>query len=408
MSVARNNAAVFALILALSVFSLTLYGCEDPGAVGGGFTDPGTEVTDTSIYVSDVSVDSFFTYSGNLTYFSAGEFNDPLFGDLRAISLLKPSLPVVGVADSLSSGSYLSLQLALNDSSMYGDTLSTAQFDIVELGEIWRGRAWEIDDEVPLTQNVIGSFQVGQETDSLVVPLAQEWSSRYRAFYNAISANRDSLYRYDFHGLALVPRNEAKIIPFNSSQSRFFVIDPLQEDTSFVTGSQWGYSLERSGSAASPTGSSEVISTYEKVMKLDLDLSRESLGTVNISKVELLVYLDQDNLDSSISQVSNTAVRPPLGNASLFVSDPQNLPEAFAAGSPIANGTFDEAAGAFRFDISRYANSILVEGASENDSFYVTFETNDGMIRSGLFFNNQGPEEKRPRLVVTYINTKGN
>lgn len=408
INVARNNAAVFGLILALSVLSITLYGCEDPGAVGGSFTDPGTEVRDTVFFVSDVEVESYSSFSGNLTYFSAGQFSDPLFGDLRSVSLLKPSLPVVGAADSLSGGSYLSLQLAINDSSFYGDTLSTAQFDIVELGEIWRGRAWKIDDEVPLTSNVIGSFTVDQTADSVVVPLDQEWSSRYRAFYNAFSANRDSLYRYDFHGLAIVPQNESKIVPFSSSGSRFFVIDPAQEDTSFVTGSQWGYSLERTDSPAPPTGSSKVISTYEQVMKFDLKLSRENLGTVNISKVELLIYVDEENMESTIKEVGNSAVRPPLAATSLYLSEPQNLPEALAAGAPIANGSFDAETGAYRFDISQFANSVLVDGVPENNSFYVTFQSNDGLIRSALLYNDEGPEEKRPRLVVTYVNTKGN
>lgn len=408
MNVARQNAALCSLFLALSVFSLTLYGCEDPGAVGGSYTDPGTEVRDTAFFVSDVQTDSFVSFTGNQSFFSAGQFNDPLFGNVRAVSLLKPSLPTVGVTDSLTSSSYVSLQLAVNDSSLYGDTLSTAQFDIVELGEIWRGRAWKINDEVPLTPNVIGSFEIDDETDSLVVPLDQEWSSRYWSFYNAISANRDSLYRYDFHGLAIVPRNESKVIPFSSSDSRFFVIDPAQEDTSFVTGSQWGFSLERTGSAAPPPGSLEVINTFEKVLKFDLKLSQEDLGTVNISKVELLIYRDNETLENSITQASDNAVRPPRSSMRLYMSEPQNLPEAFTAGGPLANGTYDETEEAYRFDITRFTNSVLLEGAPEGNSFYVTFDSNDGIIKSGLMFDEEGPEEKRPKIVVTYVNTKDN
>lgn len=408
IDVARNNAAVGSLILALSVFSLTLYGCEDPGAVGGSFTDPGTEVRDTVFYVSDVEVDSFISFTGNQSYFSAGQFNDPLFGNVRSVSLLKPSLPTIGVTDSLSAGSYLSLQLAVNDSSLYGDTLSTAQFNIVELNQIWRGRAWKINDEVPLSQNVIGSFQVDETTDSLVVPLDQEWSSRYRDFYNAFSANRDSLYRYDFHGLAIVPQNEAQLVPFSSSESRFFVIDPAQEDTSFVTGAQWGFSLERSGGGDAPAGSSKLINTFEKVVKFNLNLSSEDLGTVNISKVELFVYRDNETLSNTISQVSNSAVRPPIGTTRLYLSETQNLPEAFTAGSPLATGAYDEEEGAYRFDITRFTNSILLEGTPENNSFYVTFDSNDGIIRSGLLFNDQAPEDVRPKIVVTFVNTKDN
>lgn len=406
MNVARRNAAIGSLLLVFTVFSLILVGCESPGSVGGSFTDPGTEVRDTVFSVSGIENNQYVSFTGNLSNISAGEFDDPLFGTVRAVSLLKPSLPSIGVTDSLSSSASLSLQLSVNDSSMYGDTLSTAQFDIVEIGEIWRGRSWQINDEPVLTQNVIGSFEVDNEADSLVVPLSQEWSSRYRAFYNAISANRDSLYRYDFHGLALVPTNSSKVVPFSPSNSRFFVIDPAQEDTSFVTGSQWAYSVERSGGTDAPDGTSKLLNTFEEVLRFELKLSREDLGTVNISKVELLIYQNDEVLESTLDQASGSAVRPPLGSADLFLSTAEDLPDVFTAGTPLTNGIYDAEEGAYRFDITRFTNSVLVEGVPDDNSFYVTLDDNDGIVKSSLIFNENGPEGKRPKLIVTYVQTK--
>src|SRR6056297_2010405 len=135
MSVARKNATVFCLFLVVSVSGFLLTGCESPGSVGGSFTDPGTQVQDTVFAVNDVQTDSFTTFSGRLSFFSAGQFNDPLFGDLSVRSFIKPSLPGL-TSDTLSSNVQMNLRLLIEDGSIYGDTLSTAEYDLVEIDQI--------------------------------------------------------------------------------------------------------------------------------------------------------------------------------------------------------------------------------------------------------------------------------
>lgn len=405
MSAARNNAAVFCLFLVVPVFTLIMLGCESPGSVGGSFTDPGTEVRDTVFSVSDVRTDSFSTFSGNLAFFSAGRFNDPLFGNVSAMSLIKPALPRASASDSLVRNTEMNLRLVVNSSGIYGDTLSTAEFDLIEIDGIWRGRAWQLNDEIELSQNQIGSFEIDSETDTLEVPLAADWVSRYRAYYNAISANRDSLYRYDFQGLAIVPRNESKIIPFSPAGTQFVIINP-GEDTSNVSTSQWAFSLDRTNKSPAPTGSSKVISTFEKVLKFDLNLTKEDLGTVNISKVELVFYQNAEALDNSIRQASPSAKRPSITTARLFLSEPQNVPEALTSGTAISSATYDEADGSFRFDITRFTNSVLLNGIGENNVFYVTLQSNNGIIESSLLYNNEALDDKKPKVIVTFVDTK--
>lgn len=407
ISVARKKATGFCLFLVVMIFTTILIGCENPGSVGGSYTDPGTEVRDTVFSVSDVQTDSFATFSGRLSFFSAGQFNDPLFGDITATSLLKPTLPNTGVSDSMESGSNMDLRLIVDStatSNIYGDTLSTAEFDLIEVDQIWRSRAWKLNDEIALSQNTIGSFTIDEATDTVDVPLASEWVSRYRAFYNAISSNRDSLYVYDFHGLAVVPRNNSKITPFDPSITRFQIVSP-DNDTSQVSTSHWAFSLDRTNATPPPAGSSKAISTFEKVLKFDLNLSREDLGTANISKVELVFYQNNDALESSLS---GSAKRPEVNNVSLYLSRPQNMPEAISTGNPIAQANYDEDEEAFRFDISQFTNSVLVDGIAEENSFYITIQSNNGIIASSLLHNDEAPEAKRPKMIVTYINTKDN
>lgn len=404
MSVARNNVAFFCLFLVVSVSGFLLTGCESPGSVGGSFTDPGTQVQDTVFAVTDVQTDSFITYSGRLSFFSAGQFNDPLFGNLSARSFIKPSLPGL-TTDTLSSDVQMNLRLLVEDGSVYGDTLSTAEYDLVEIDQIWRGRAVELNDELELTQNLVGSFSIDESTDSLDVPLASDWVQRYRAYYNAISANRDSLYLYDFHGLAMVPRNESKIIPFDPSQIRFVTID-TGSDTSTINPSQWAYTLNRSNAADAPGGSSKAISTLEQVLKFDLDLSKEDLGTVNISKVELVFYQNDQALQNSISQASGSAKRPAVNSAGLYFSRPEDVPVSLSTSSPVARANYNAADGSYRFDITGFTNGVLLDGTGDENSFYITLQSNNGIISSSLLYNDQGPEEKRPKIIVTYINTK--
>lgn len=405
MSVARNNAAVFCLFLFVSVSGLLLMGCESPGSVGGSFTDPGTEVRDTVFSVTDVQTDSFTTYSGNLAYLSAGQFNDPLFGNISARSFVKPSLPGIVNSDTLTSGVRMNLRLILQDSAIYGDSLSTAQFDLIEIDEIWRSRALELYDDIGLSQNTVGSFSVDASTDSLDIPLDSEWVSRYRAYYNTISANRDSLYLYDFHGLALVPQNESKIIPFDPSESRFVILE-TDNDTSTVQLSQSAFSLNRSDASAAPMGSSKAISTFEKVLKFNMDLSKEDLGTVNISKVELVFYQNDEALENSISQAPGSSIRPAVNNARLYFSRPRDLPSSLVTGSPVAGANYNADDGSYRFDITGFTNGVLLDGVSNESSFYITIQSNNGILGSSLLYNDQAPEGKKPKIIVTYINTK--
>lgn len=404
MSVARKNAAVFSLFFLVSVFGFLLSACETPGSVGGSFTDPGTELKDTVFAINDIQTESYTTYSGRLSFFSAGQFNDPLFGNLSARSFIKPSIPGI-VNDTLSSNVQMNLRLILNDNSIYGDTTSTADFDLVEIDQVWRGRAVELYDDIEISQNLVGSFSIDEATDSLDVPLASEWVQRYRAYYNTISANRDSLYLYDFHGLALVPKNESKIIPFNPSSVRFMTID-TGSDTSFINPSQWAYTLNRSNAADAPTGSSKAISTFEEVVKFDLDLSREDLGTVNISRVELVFYQNNDALQNSISQASSSARRPLVNSAGLYFSRPQDVPVSLSTASALSRATYNSTDGSYRFDITGFTNGVLLDGTEEGRSFYLTLQSNNGIVGSSLLYNDQGPEDKRPKIIVTYINTK--
>lgn len=409
-TVANKHAVALPLFLSILLFTFMISGCEDPGSVGGGFTGTGTDVEIDTFSVSNITTDSFEVYSGGLNFFSAGQFSDPLFGDLTAFSLLKPSLPPATRQDSVADDGRMLLRLQLDKDAIYGDTLSTVDFDLIEIDEIWRSRARKLHDDIKLSQNVIGSFSVA-EKDSIEVELASEWVQRYGSYLEAVSANRDSLYRYDFHGLAIVPQNNSKIVPFQSGPSQFLIINPVTDttnDTTLINFSQWAYSLNRQNESPAPAGSFKSFSTIEKALKFDMDLTSEALGTINIARVELVFHQNDEALQSSIGQASGSAARPQGLSAALFAAEADDLPAALDRGTPIDIAANEDQNGTYRFDITDFTNGVLQEGVEEKLSFYLVLRANNGVIRSTLFHNNDAPAEMRPKIIVTYTKTSSN
>lgn len=404
MNVAHLRAKKYSAFLFIFLICAVFLGCEDPGSVGGSFTDTDTEIVDTTFSLNTFDAQSTSSFSGELDFFSAGQFDDPAFGNINVTGLVRPSL--VSTSDTMEAGATMKLELIIDTDNIYGDTAQTAQFDLVELDQLWRRESWKIDDQVQLlNQAPVGSFSVGKE-DSLVIPLADAWVDKYRSFVLNESASRDSVYRIQFSGLAIVPTNTAKIIPISAMDTRFIVENP-NEDTLRVISRDWAHSVERTNQPAQGN-SIPIHSTLEKVINFDVGLTREDLGTINISKVELVLFQNNQELFNALNQVSGTSVRPDIESASLHLVEPEDLPTALDPGIPISSAEIDQSDGEYRFIITNFVNSVILDGVDPQFKFFITIGSNDGIIRSTLFHSNQAPEEKRPRINVTFVEKEGN
>jgi len=385
--------------LLFSVLScLALFGCEDPGVVGSGFVQTGTEIKVDTLDISNMETQQFSHFSGRLSFISAGRFDDPIFGDLEAIGLLKPGLTSSG-GDTMQTGANVKLRLFVNQAEAYGRQEAQAEFDLVELDQVWRGKEWRINDPVQLdAAGPVGSFTL-DEQDSVDVTLSSQWAEKYRNFFESEAADRDSLYRVQFPGLAVVPRNSARIIPFYADSSRFIIENP-DEDTLEVSPGDWAYSLNRINQQAPPSGTFMTHSTLENVFNFDMQLDREALGSVNISRVELAFFEDADFLANSLPA---GAVRPGIGNARLHLAEPGNVPVAIDPGTPVVTGQYNPDDNSIRFNLTTFVNGVLLDEISPSLKFYVTIQTNNGIIRSSALYNNQGPAARKPKLIVTSI-----
>ncbi len=173
--------------------------CSDPSPVGDGLNNDSDEVITQEFDLDEITTTNVNTYSGRLENTSMGYVDDPLYGTLQAIALLKPSISKSEV-DSIGEDDVISLKLVFT-SEVYGDESSTATYEIYEPAELWRGRELRYNQSnIQIDQNSkVGEFQVGSE-DSVEVELSPEWVEKYLDVYNAPSAERDSLLRNEFRG----------------------------------------------------------------------------------------------------------------------------------------------------------------------------------------------------------------
>lgn len=390
----------FSLALGI-VILVAISGCENPGSVGTGLGGPGADVVVDTIAVTGFDTLHTNAYSGLRSYFSAGEYNDALFGNVSAIGMLEPRMPAA--ADTIHADDKMMMRIILNGNQVYGDSAASQDFDIYEIGEDWRGQTQKMKDDIKInTANKVGSFTVGQE-DSLDVKLSDEWYGKYYKYAtdSDISASdRDSVFQENVHGLALVAQNSNKIIPLNASKTRF-VITSQDSDTVSVNMAKWAYSLDRSNESY-PQHSLPLFSTYESILNFKLDLSSIDYEPSTISKSELIFYQNTSALEQSLQSEPSTVQRPPEKNMNLqIVSDTLEIPKNIDPGNPLVEGSYSDEDGAFHLDMTSITQQILLNKFPEGQTYYVTF-SNNGIITPSLIFSEDAPE-RTPKIVITHL-----
>lgn len=390
---------VFYLIVVL-VALIGLNGCENPGSVGAGLTDPGAAVTVDTIAISGIDTTYTNSLAGTRTYFSAGQFDDPIFGKMSVIGMNLPNLPTV--QDTIKPDAKMYMRLSLDGNEVYGDTAASQDFDIYQIDEYWQAPNRLVNDDIKInTSNKIASFSVSNK-DSMEVQLSQNWYDKYYNYATDPSSTADSVYEHKLGGLALVPSNSNKIIPLKARFTDFAIVNP-DSDTVSVGMRKWAYSLDRSNEAY-PAGSVPLYSTYERVLNFNLDLSNINIEPSTISKAELIFYQNNSAMTQSLQSKPSSVQRPSEKNIRLHLADPGNVPKDIDPGSPLAQGSYDEQDGAYHMDITTAVQQVLLDKVPEGQKFFVTM-SNNGMVSPSLLYTDSDsvPATKRPKIVITYL-----
>lgn len=384
------------------LFVLIISGCEDPGSVGNTLTDSETSLIVDTLNIGSVDTDTLDPYSGRRTYFSLGQYNDPLFGNLTASAYLKPILPAASSSDTIAENAAMKLRLIFDGTQVYGDSVEAGNFDIFEIDQRWRGKAWRLENQMSYDDSyTVGSFTLGEE-DSLDVSLNEEWINKYRTHFENESADRDSTYRENFHGLAIIPRNNSKILPLEAENTRFVIENP-EADTFDVSTGEWAFSLERKEDIIYPNGSSPLHSTFERIMNFEIQIPEEELSVSNISKAEMVFYVNNSAMEQSLESEPVTTVRPLINNLQLHLVDPSEIPANIDPGNPAANGFYDKDNKAYRFNITNLLRAVIRDRINPDESLVITVP-NDGTVKSTLLhLNSENEPNKNPELIITSV-----
>lgn len=403
--------AIFSVLLGLSA-------CENPGSVGGDLTEPGSEVERDTLIINDVRTVNAPSYSGELDYFSAGSFEDQLFGTINATGYLKPNLP--SSSDTLRDDGEVFLRVMYDLGQTYGDTVATQDYDLFRVDQYWRDRALKVDDELDLEGQRIGELSIGRD-DSVMINLSEvapDWVEDYRNYSRDskedTTGQADSTYTYEENGLALVSQNNEKVIPLSRESTRIVAINPENDDAeadTFDVGlNRWGYYLDRVDDGSIPEGSLALHSTFESVINFkELGISQLDLQSPGLSRAELIFYENSSALEQSLNGEPGTTQRAKDQTAFLHLAEPGEVPENIDPGAPqnsptTVQGSYSSDDGTYRFDVTSLVENILQNGAPENREFFITLP-NDGAVKSTLLMSDsdQVPNSLKPKIIITSL-----
>lgn len=400
------------LLLFFIILPLLLISCDEGGIVGSNIIDDPPRVKADTVDIPATEGIPITTFSGNETYYSSGWYNDILFGEQVVTGLINPSLSRQGV-DSI--GQNAKGYLKLHVDQVYGDQSTAALYDLVEIDRRWRASTWRLDSIPVLSNNIVASFEI-TDNDSLRIPLDDEWFGRYREHFNTTD-NRDSLYRQSMYGLALVPRNQAKILSFESGKTELIIdhqIPPVngsdengengedEEDEDTEPGvfrqimRATGYSVDRDN--LPPSGeSTAVFNSFENTLRLRFDVTEEYIGSKNLARAELVLYEDT----VAMQNLPANHIRPKANALHVYLLDESETERAV-----LKNVNFEmarnESDHSFRLNLTSYINSNLTGSMDERD-LHIIVRSNNGRIIPTMI-HNETSVDRKPRILITSAN----
>ncbi len=402
-----SRSAITAFMVLALFFSIS--SCENEGVVGGELTDGEERVETTTYDVDDISIVSDNGFSGLLAYSAMGIVNDPVYGTVTSSSLLKPSITQNEIEDF--AGDY-SLNIVLQFiPRSYGDSTSTSQYNIYEIDERWRGREIQYNDPVAINEStLIGSFQVSDE-DSITVPINPNYTERFRQFFNDTTALRDSLYRFEFPGIAIVPEDQNTKIDFlrhqgaiddtsSTAVTRFIVENSEDSVVATLPVLDHGNSMNRTNIPDNTDGF-VLHNTMENILNVGLDFESEQFDGKEIVNAQLIFNVDTG--PENTSPVGFTRLDNDLLRGHTFDTEPLSLHSEIFVQDADVGGILDEEEDVYRISVTQYILDQIY-GETESTPLYITNQANNGLYVSTKLMGTDAPENLRPRLIITTIN----
>ena len=395
--------------MVLTLF-FSISSCDNEGVVGGELTRGEDRVETTTFTVNNVEILQDNGFSGLLSYSGMGIVNDPVYGTVTSSSLLKPSITQAEI-DIFSENFSLKLMLHFNP-DRYGDTTSTSQYNIYEINERWRGQEIRYNDPVSIDQStLIGSFQVSNE-DSVKVPVSDAFNEKYRRFFNDTTALRDSLYRFEFPGIAVVPADQNSKIDFLRHQgavedtsvtgvTRFLVENQTDSLIASMPVIDQGNSMSRTNIPENPDGLI-LHNTMENILNVSIDLSAGDFDGKEVVNAQLIFNVN--NAPGEMAPLGFRRMDNQFVRGHVFETEPLSIhSEIFTRQASVA-ATLDDEDNVYRVTLTQYIIDSLYGEGETSPPLYITNQGNNGLYVSTTLFGPDAAENLRPRLIISTIN----
>lgn len=430
----------FLLVAFLLFVSLTSSGCESSGTVENDLIGTPNFMESEVFPVTQKRVLNENTFSGRLIYTAIGYVEDPLYGTVEATGLIKPAIfrdqvEVLSAADTL----YLRL---IFEPEVYGDITSISSFEIYEVSETWRGNQLRYNQaSVDIDRSkLIGEFTLADE-DTVLIEMDSEWSARFAEFYNSTEEEdiRDTNYRDNFPGIAIVPSTQNRKIRFlktgraqldeQTILTSFLINRPVEEEENGEGEEENGEDDEENGedeendeeeevddgtrliglrdwgSVVNRTNIPEisdaiVLHNGETVLEIEIDLPVERLSSKNISNAQLFFTKKRDT-----EQNFPLFNRPDsdLLRIHVFSSLPSDLMSEIFTRDPAFFRINDDGEDQFSIDITQFVLDEIF-GESSGRKLYLTSQIVNGILYSNQFYDSSAEENLKPRIVLTFLN----
>ncbi len=405
----KSGVSLITAIILLFSFSL-LNGCDTSGSVGDDIITEDGSTNTLNIDVDNITLLDTPTFSGRLQHTSVGLFEDPVYGTIESSAIIKPVISRAQV-DTLTEDDSMLLKLIFNP-TVYGDENTVSEFDIYEVDEVWRGTQIRYGDEIPFNrQKRIGEVLVTADEDTATVQLSDEWKEGFSEFFNSNAADRDSTYRHNFKGLAIVPSQNNEIIRFlkhsadeEEDEITSFLVRSTSEDEDgeevvedeILDARDWASVFSRSNEP--DPEDSFIVHNTNNVIRVKPDLPNDELSGKNIVNAQLFLYKNNGPENSTPN-----VIRPTLTQVRAHIFDDQ--PEDVMAEIFTTNADFftinEEEEELFDINITQY---ILDEvyGNQENRELYITIQAVDGILYSTHLFDTSD-STLNPKIVITTV-----
>ena len=425
-----KNRLYFLCLVASAIFLNTA--CQNDNIVGSSFIPVEPNIKVDTLLVGGFEPQNLKTFTGNLAFFSAGMYQDELFGDVSAKGFLAPGLVPSTVFNIFEDAE---MYILMFPQRFYGNQSGSITLGIHFVENRWRATATDKDSEIQFNPVPFETITIDADSDSIAIRLPQEWVDRYDNeffYFDEEDGNRDTNLVENEFGFAIVPIQGDIVsgisgtnISFdqfgaiNYSGTRLLVRNPIpgedngdgdntllnDEDVEFeefpIPFRGWAYTYDVDNQPNLET-SHPVYNTFEKVVGFDLSDTFALFQDQNISRAELVLFEDEDVLNNTLPTGHERLESGRIQLYRLESVDLDFIVTRAAIFEPLRNNND----GSFRINLTETIRNIQL-GAVFQGRLYISSGPNNGLFTPNLIVTDT-TSIRSPKLIITRLDPQEN